>query len=127
MTEHAVSILVSILVAKCVCIMRKIIVNLRRFFAPQRFPKVPQSIDKQRKTSNLNGLLVFLIWSGIRESNPLKSTVKPLKTLRFLLLVSIFVSILREKSGHSDFRLDPVSVCDVRVNAYHRLIVCPSA
>jgi hypothetical protein len=40
------------------------------FFAPQRFPKAPRSIDKQRKTSNLNGLLVFLIWSGIRESNP---------------------------------------------------------
>jgi hypothetical protein len=55
------------------------------FFAPQRFPKAPRSIDKQRKTSNLNGLLVFLIWSGIRESNPLKSTVKPLKTLHFLL------------------------------------------
>ena len=33
-------------------------------------PKAPRSIDKQRKTSNLNGLLVFLIWSGIRESNP---------------------------------------------------------
>jgi hypothetical protein len=31
------------------------------FFAPQSFPKAPQSIDKQRKTSNHNGLLVFSV------------------------------------------------------------------
>lgn len=66
-------------------------------------------------------------WSGIRESNPLKSAVKPLKMLRFFWRVSIFVSILRKKSGHSVFRLDPVSVCNVCVNAYHGLVVSPSA
>ena len=66
-------------------------------------------------------------WSGIRESNPLENDIKPLKTLRFLLDVSIFVSILRKKSGHSVFRLDPVSVCNVCVNAYHGLVVRPSA
>ena len=66
-------------------------------------------------------------WSGIRESNPLKRIAKPLKTLRFLLGVSISVSILRKKSGHSVFCLDPVSVCNVRVNAYHGLVVRPSA
>ena len=66
-------------------------------------------------------------WSGIRESNPLKRIAKPLKKLHFLLGVSIFVSILRKKSGHSVFCLDPVCVCDVRINAYHGLAVCPSA
>ena len=66
-------------------------------------------------------------WSGIRESNPLKRITKQLKTLRFLLEVSIFVSILREKSGHSVYRFYSVSVCDVRINAYHGLVVCPSA
>ena len=66
MTEHAVSIFVSISLAKCVCIMRKIIVNPRRFSHRKDFRKRRE----QRKTSNLNGLLVFLIWSGIRESNP---------------------------------------------------------
>ena len=65
-------------------------------------------------------------WSGIRESNPPKNAVKPLKTLRFLIEVSIFASLC-EKSGHSVFCLDPVSVCDVRINAYHGLVVCPSA
>lgn len=66
-------------------------------------------------------------WSGIRESNPQKSDAKSLKTLHFLIVISIFVSILRKKSGHCVFRLDPVSVCNVRVNAYHGLIVRPSA
>ena len=31
------------------------------FFALQSFLKVPQSMDKQRKTSNHNGLLVFSV------------------------------------------------------------------
>lgn len=72
MTEHAVSILVSILLAKCVRIMRKIIVNPRRFFATQIFLKAPQSIDKQRKTSNHNGLLVFYILVLQRGFEPRK-------------------------------------------------------
>jgi hypothetical protein len=31
------------------------------FFAPQSFLKAPQSIDKQRKSSNPNGMLDFTI------------------------------------------------------------------
>ena len=52
---------ISVLLTKHVRIMRKTIVNTRRFFAPQSFPKAPHSIDKQRKTSNRNGLLVFFV------------------------------------------------------------------
>lgn len=37
------------------------VVRKATFFALQSFPKAPQSIDKQRKTSNLNGLLVFAV------------------------------------------------------------------
>nr|DAH67117.1 MAG TPA: hypothetical protein [Caudoviricetes sp.] len=35
-----------------------------------RTPKMPESVDMQRKTSNLNGLLVFLLWCARRDLNP---------------------------------------------------------
>jgi hypothetical protein len=35
------------------------------FFAPQSFPKALHSIDKQRKTSNRNGLLVFSVLATV--------------------------------------------------------------
>nr|DAU96527.1 MAG TPA: hypothetical protein [Caudoviricetes sp.] len=34
-----------------------------------RMPKTPESVDMQRKTSNLNGLLVLFLWQGMRDSN----------------------------------------------------------
>lgn len=49
MTEHAVSIFVSISLAKCVCIMRKIIVNPRRFSHRKDFRKRREALINKEK------------------------------------------------------------------------------
>ena len=53
------------------------------FFAPQRFPKAPQSIYKQRKTSNHNGLLVFYILVEMGGVEPPQYSYKTIENTRF--------------------------------------------
>lgn len=63
--------------------------------------------------------------TGIEPAEKRRKTIE--NTAFFGLELAFFVSVLREKPGHSIFCPYPVSVCDVRVNAYHGLVVCPSA
>nr|DAG13093.1 MAG TPA: hypothetical protein [Caudoviricetes sp.] len=50
--KHAVSVLVSILLTKCVCIMRKIIVNPRRFSRRKDFRKHRKALINKEKHRN---------------------------------------------------------------------------
>ena len=53
------------------------------FFATQSFLKAPQNIDKQRKTSNHNGLLVFTILVEMGGVEPLRYCYKTIENTRF--------------------------------------------
>ena len=61
------------------------VVRKATFFAPQSFPKAPQSIDKQRKTSNLNGLLVFSVLANDSnfDRNPLRGAITVWRGVHF--------------------------------------------
>ena len=53
------------------------------FFATQIFLKATQSIDKQRKTSNLNGLLVFYVLVEMGGVEPPQYSYKTIENTRF--------------------------------------------
>ena len=53
------------------------------FFAPQSFSKAPKNIDKQRKTSNHNGLLVFYILVEMGGVEPPQYSYKTIENTRF--------------------------------------------
>ena len=53
------------------------------FFAPQIFLKATLSIDKHRKTSNHDGLLVFSILVEMGGVEPLRYIYKTIENTRF--------------------------------------------
>ena len=80
------------LLAFFVCIMlmnREIFRKTATFFALQSTLRAPQSIDKQRKTSNRNGLLVFSVLENDSnfDRNPLRGCNYGLEGGAFLILV----------------------------------------
>ena len=97
------------------------------FFAPQIFLKAPQGIDKQRKAPESNGFRGFLIWCSSGDSNPRNIAIKPLKTLDFMKLVSIFVMILRIERTNCIYLICYIRIRKVRIDFAHNLVVFPAA
>lgn len=125
--KHAVSILVSILLAKCLCIMRKIIVNPRRFSQHKSFRKRHKSFINKRKPATTMGCWFSLLWCSSGDSNPRNIAIKPLKTLDFMKLVSILVMILRIERTNCIYLICYVRIRKVRIDFAHNLVVFPAA
>ena len=97
------------------------------FFAQRSSTKAPQSIDKQIKTPESNGFRGLLIWCSSGDSNPRDIAIKPLKTLAFMKLVSIFVMILRIERTSCIYLICYVRIRKVRIDFAHNLVVFPAS
>ena len=74
--KHAVSIFVSILIAKYVCIMRKIIVNPRRFSRHKDFRKHHKALINKEKPAISMDCWFSMFWWRWGELNPRPKALK---------------------------------------------------
>ena len=125
--KHAVSILVSILLTKCACIMRKIIVNPLRFSHRKDFRKRNKAFINKEKPAITMDCWFSIFWCSSGDSNPGDIDVKPLKMQYFSIIVSILVSILRKEIANPVHLLRYVRIRKVRIDLAHNLVVFPAA
>ena len=125
--KHAFSIFVSILLAKYVCIMRKIIVNPRRFSHRKDFRKHHKELINKEKPAITMDCWFSIFWWRWGELNPRNIAIKPLKTLDFMKLVSIFVMILRIERTNCIYLICYIRIRKVRIDFAHNLVVFPAA
>ena len=116
--KHAFSIFVSILLAKCVCIMRKIIVNPRRFSHLKDFRKHHKALTRKEKPAITMDCWFSLFWCSSGDSNPGDIDAKQLKMQCFSIFVSIFVSIFAKRNCESR---PPAALCPHPQGVYRSL------